>query len=94
MSQYSFMKKTFAFPDAKNPSVEREVTVSLEDGVTTYMIEWYETACTAEYVMDNFAELLENTNFNASKIKDLAKHLTEDIAMNIAAEVRRRMRKF
>lgn len=73
------MRTVFVLPDSQNPDETHSIVLSINDSAVMNIDRWYETACTAEYIMDNYSK---------------GYGITEDIAMKIATDIRARMSKY
>jgi len=80
-NEFSFMSKTFALTDAHDENTKHEIKLSISDPMMILIHEWYERACTAEYILTN--ELYAKRCHNK-----------EDIAYRVADAVRIRMDKY
>lgn len=75
MAKYSFSEHRFQFKDSENNLKRQTVLLNLDDPETLHAHQWYERACTAEYIIENddYNKLLENN---------------EDIAFKVACAIR------
>ena len=75
MARYSFSEHQFQFEDSENHLKRQTVLLDLDDPETLRAHQWYERACTAEYIIeqDTYNKMLEND---------------EDIAFKVACDIR------
>lgn len=81
MSQYNFTTHTFKLPADNNTKTETTVIADIRNPNVIQLHQWYERACTAEYLIEHeeYGPKLEHN---------------EDIAYKVACDVRDRMDKY
>lgn len=53
MAKYSFSEHQFKFEDSNDPKLKHLVLLDMNDPETLKVHQWYERACTAEYLIEN-----------------------------------------
>ena len=77
---YCFESKTFnSITDHDDREKKRNIVLNFKETAAIDIHKWYERACTAEYILENYADTIENN---------------DQIAYNIACNIRDKMDKY
>jgi len=86
---YDFMSAKFKnIRDADNPEIKHNIELNITDFQAGDIYHWYENAHTAEFIMENYAERIENNPriayLVAVDIRELMSdlHMSEEDAIN------------